>query len=192
MWANERAFDVQVAAASRRHGVPAWVILATIAKESSFNPRSQRRESGGRVSRGLMQLLGSTAIEMGYTGPAGDDATRTGGLYDPATSIEYGTAYLAHQSRRYPADGWDAIYAAYNSGAVRRSSSGTFVTAGGDPVVESHVAGWRRAADHFNPGWAGPPQTAPRRPSTAGLGVTLTVFLILGWLVGQLLEGMRR
>lgn len=145
-WKHENAFDDLVVSASRRHQIPTWVIKATIAKESSFEPTAIRRDPGGKTSRGLLQLLEATARDMGYAGPAGDDETRTGGLYDPATSIEYGTRYLRWQAARASWAAWDEVYAAYNAGSIRKTSGGLLVN-------EKHVIGWRRAADYFRPGW---------------------------------------
>jgi len=153
-FANESAWNPAIAAAAAASGVPVWVIKTTIAKESSFNPKAfQDKPSPSSTddSRGLMQLLTSTARWLGYTGPEGDDATRTGGLYDPIKSIEIGTHYLGYLARRWPAEPWDAIYAAYNSGAVRRDAAG-FVNAKGQSI-EAKVQGWRDLASYFNPSW---------------------------------------
>lgn len=161
-YAREHDFDPFIAEAERAYGIPGWVLRTTIAKESSFNPRKRREESGGRVSRGLMQLLEATARERGFAGAAGDDTARSGGLYDPAVSIRIGARHLRWLRHRYPSAPWDDIYAAYNSGAIRRDLSGQLVTKGGDPIVEVHVGQWRRLADYFSPGWAaGRPMPAP-------------------------------
>lgn len=63
-------------------------ILAVIEIESGFNPRAYRAEPQlGDASRGLMQLLLSTARDRGYRGVPD-------GLYDPATNIRFGIAHL--------------------------------------------------------------------------------------------------
>jgi soluble lytic murein transglycosylase-like protein len=158
-FANENTWNVAIAAAAAAEGLPMWVVKTTIAKESSFNPRAFKDEPEiNDASRGLMQVLYSTAKWLGYSGPAGDDNARAGGLYDPETSIRIGAHYLGYLARRWRAEGWDAIYAAYNSGAVRRDSSG-FITSKG-ASIEGKVQGWRDLADYFNPNW----RTQPRGP----------------------------
>lgn len=161
-YARENDFDQAIQKAEAAYGVPAWVLKTTIAKESSFNPAAKLAEPDGRVSRGLMQLLEATARDRGYRGIAGNDDARAGGLYDPDVSIEFGARHLRWLRHRWPRAGWDAIYAAYNSGGIRTDAAGRFVTKGGDPRVQIVVDQWRRIADYFNPGWApGRPIKAP-------------------------------
>lgn len=165
-FANENTWTAAIATAAAAAGIPLWVIKTTIAKESSFNPKALRAEPALKdASRGLMQVLESTARWLGYAGPAGDDELRTGGLYDPETSIRIGTHYLGYLARRWTAEGWDAIYAAYNSGAVRRDSSG-FVNSKG-ASIEAKVQGWRDLADYFNPNWRKEPRGPFVRPAAA-------------------------
>jgi soluble lytic murein transglycosylase-like protein len=164
MWAREAEFDTLMVAQSIRTGVPVWVIKATIAKESGFDPGAFRDEPKLKdASRGLGQLLLSTAIWLGYRGEAGDDQAHTGGLYDPAESIRWTAEYLKRQRRRYPDAPWDEIYAAYNAGSIRYAAdeAGKIL----EPrrlINEANLAGWRRAADHFRPGWRAEP--IPARP----------------------------
>ena len=109
-------FDTLIQAASVKYRVPVPLIKAVIAQESNFNPRAYRGEAKlGDASRGLMQMLHSTARNLGYTGPAGDDARKTGGMYDPATAIEYGTKFLAGLLTRTGGKIPEAI-SAYNGG----------------------------------------------------------------------------
>src|SRR2546430_13518217 len=56
------------------------------AAESNGDPQAVGPEPT-IVSRGLMQITVPTAQRLGYYGPWGDDATQTGGLYDPAIAI---------------------------------------------------------------------------------------------------------
>lgn len=58
-------------------------VMALIETESSFNPRAVSFAG----AYGLMQLLPSTAADMGYSGPAE-------GLFDPETNIRLGMRYL--------------------------------------------------------------------------------------------------
>lgn len=104
------------------HAVDPVLVKSIVASESSFDPKAYRAEPQiGDASYGLMQTLYRTARDMGYTG------TRDG-LFDPATSIEYGTRYLKKQILRYGGDTPSAV-AAYNSGTAykRKDGSGKFV-----------------------------------------------------------------
>jgi soluble lytic murein transglycosylase-like protein len=150
MFKNEDTWTGAIAAAAAAAGVPVWVVKATIGKESSFNPKAIGPEKS-IISRGLMQVTTDTARWLGYAGPVGDDVARTGGLYDAETSIRIGTHYLGYLARRFPAEPWDAIYAAYNSGAVRRKD-GVLVTKKGESL-EGVVTNWRKLASYFNPSW---------------------------------------
>ena len=87
---------------------PAWVAGQTRA-ESSFMPRAR----SGADARGLMQLLPGTAQQVSarlglpWQGPQS--------LYDPATNIRLGTAYMRQMLDRYEGKAYYAI-AAYNAG----------------------------------------------------------------------------
>lgn len=91
-----------------RHGLdPAWV-AAEIRAESVFNPKARSPAD----ARGLMQVLPATgaavAARIGQPWSGGDS------LYDPATNIALGTAYLREVEDKYGAP-YIAI-AAYNAG----------------------------------------------------------------------------
>lgn len=86
--------------------------------ESNFAPKAFRQESGGRASRGLMQVLDTTARALGYTGPLGDDVSRTGGLYDPAIGIPV-AAQLVRQNLQGASGILNVAIAAYNEGLSR-------------------------------------------------------------------------
>lgn len=63
-------------------------IAAIIQIESGFNPTAYRYEAHlNEASYGLMQMLESTARDMGLSGPPEQ-------LYDPQTSIRLGVKYL--------------------------------------------------------------------------------------------------
>lgn len=116
-WANEDRWTDVIADAAARHGVPVSLVQAIIAVESQFKPGAYREEPSRGTdndSAGLMQILHDTARGVGYDGPFGDSRTLTG-LFDPATNIEYGTAYLAQQYRRAGGD-VTAAASAYNGG----------------------------------------------------------------------------
>jgi hypothetical protein len=71
-------------------------LFAFVQIESSFNPRAYRFEPHlHKASYGLMQLLYSTACQMGYNGGNVKD------LYDPKTNLHYNEGYGA-AARREP------------------------------------------------------------------------------------------
>lgn len=115
-------FDILIFDAAGRHSVDPALIKAVIKAESNFNPRAFRHEpfvphlGGPDASYGLMQTLYTTARELGYSGAPE-------GLFNPETSIEYGTRYLKRQLLRYDGDTEKAI-AAYNAGSARKVASG--------------------------------------------------------------------
>jgi Transglycosylase SLT domain len=113
-FANEDRFDALIWTAAGSRGLDPLLVKAVIAKESSFNPQAYRAEPRIQdASRGLMQVLYGTASWLGYTGTPE-------GLFDPATSIQYGTAYLANRWIHYqssPRQLTDAM-AAYNAGTA--------------------------------------------------------------------------
>ncbi|MCP1199712.1 lytic transglycosylase domain-containing protein [Notoacmeibacter sp. MSK16QG-6] len=69
---------------AQKHGVPASLVKAVIQVESSFRPDA----TGAAGEVGLMQIKPATAAMMGFKGKTKD-------LYDPATNIRFGVAYLA-------------------------------------------------------------------------------------------------
>jgi soluble lytic murein transglycosylase-like protein len=153
---NENTYDPLVITAAGRYGIPQMVIKAVIGKESSF---VKTTDTG---SVGLMQLELATARGLGFTG------TREQ-LFDPATNIDLGVKFLRELYDRYPTEPWDAIYAAYNSGKVRRNPYGKFVDRNGDTQVEDHVVGFRKLMDYFWPAWrtaASGPLGGGRQPPT--------------------------
>jgi len=153
MWDREDDFNNEIDKAARTWGVPAKVIKSTIAKESSFDPGARRKDPTA-TSRGLGQLIETTARALGFAGASfGDDVTRTGGLYDPDVNIDLTAKLLSQLMRRYPGEAWDAIYAAYNAGRVRRNAEGEFINSKGYTTVEDHVVGFRKAADYFKLDW---------------------------------------
>ena len=89
-----------ILAASRRHGVPADLIMAVIAVES----HGQADAVSPKDARGLMQLMPATAIDMGV-----EDA------FDPKQNIDGGTRLLARLMDRYGGDPV-LVLAAYNAG----------------------------------------------------------------------------
>src|SRR4029077_17728865 len=99
----------------------AALLKAEAQVESSFDPTAYRAEPGNRASRGLMQILDTTARDLGYTGSLGDDATATGGLYDPAIAIDL-AGQLVAQNLRGTHGNLNAAIAAYNEGLARANA----------------------------------------------------------------------
>jgi soluble lytic murein transglycosylase-like protein len=101
--------------ASEGLGLDPGDVLAVIAVESSFDPAAYRFEAKlNDASYGLMQILYSTARDVGYSGePAG--------LYDPETNVLFGMRYirwvqdfLLSRTGREPT--FDEWLSAYNGG----------------------------------------------------------------------------
>jgi len=115
-----RTFRAPIEKCAAAYGVPAELILATIATESGGDPRAVREEPGfvsdsatpHRVSAGLMQTLISTARET-LAEPGLDRAA----LLDPETSLRAGTAYLRRQARLTNFDP-PLVACAYNAGGL--------------------------------------------------------------------------
>jgi soluble lytic murein transglycosylase len=78
-------------------------------QESRFDPLAR----SGAAARGLMQFISSTsdrlATELGRPAPGDEE------LYDPATSILFGSQYIADLCSQFP-DKPEAAAAAYNAG----------------------------------------------------------------------------
>ena len=95
----------------------AALLKAHAQAESAFNIRAVGPEVP-TISRGLMQLTTKTARALGYTGTLGDDATRMGGLYDPAIAIPL-AAQLVRQNLQAANGAINVAIAAYNEGIAR-------------------------------------------------------------------------
>lgn len=116
---GSNTFDPLIWQTAQRHGVDPYFVKAVVAAESSFDPKAYRAEPRiNDASYGLMQTLYRTAKDMGYQGAPE-------GLFDPATSVEYGTKYLAHQLRRYNGS-LPYAAAAYNAGTAYVDNAGHF------------------------------------------------------------------
>jgi len=97
---RSHCFDDFIQEASEKHGVERDLIRAVIKAESNYNPNAE--SEAGAV--GLMQLLPSTAGDMGVTD-----------IYDPRENILGGTRYLGMLLNRYGGN-MERALAAYNWG----------------------------------------------------------------------------
>ena len=106
------AYGDYIKKASLNFGVPRELILAVIWRESRGHPDSVRGEPRiGDASYGLMQILCSTARDMGFRGACYE-------LTDPEKNIWLGTAYLAWL-KNHGLPTWALVVAAYNCGPGR-------------------------------------------------------------------------
>jgi len=114
-----RFFDL-IQAIKNRKGwgfLPDGLILATIDTESSFDPEAVRTEYpiGSTevykdASIGLMQVLYTTARNLGFTGDIWD-------LQEPEIGLTWGMAYQVYLWNKY--HDWDAVIHAYNEGETQ-------------------------------------------------------------------------
>lgn len=175
VFAREREFDGLVYAEAARRGLDPLLIKAVIATESSFNPNAIRPEPQiNDASRGLMQILYGTAKMMGYAGSPD-------GLFDPATNIRFGSAYLAHQVTRYGGSIPSAV-AAYNAGTARTTERGHFVN---QQYVDRVLGYYEEFKQREGPSPAEPPPAPPMGPGTQAAGL-IAVFALLGLLAYRL------
>lgn len=99
--------DELVSLASRKHDLPASLLVAVIAVESGF--RADAVSPAGAL--GLMQLMPRTAADLGVTDPL-----------DPRQNVEGGARYLAFLRRHFKSD--ELALAAYNAGPGRVARAG--------------------------------------------------------------------
>ena len=95
--------DALIAEQARANKVPEAFVHRVVKRESNYNARAK-----GGSALGLMQIKHATARGLGYTGDAA-------GLYDPATNLKYGIAYLAGAYKAAKGD-LEQAYRYYNRG----------------------------------------------------------------------------
>lgn len=88
------------------YSIPEPVLFATVRTQSRFVSNAVSED--GRI--GLMQLSPET-FSFICTELLGKPNTESGMLYDPATNLEAGSAYLSYLYDRYGV--WETVYAAY-------------------------------------------------------------------------------
>lgn len=87
------------------------LVSAVILCESSFDPMAESRLG----ARGLMQLMEDTAAWVAHKLDEDDASYTFDRLYDPETSIRYGTWYLGYLNRRFDGDATKVV-CAYHAG----------------------------------------------------------------------------
>lgn len=103
---------------AERHGVDPSLVAAVIKSESNWVSTAR----SGAGAEGLMQLMPATARELADRGIVDGSVYDPDDLSDPATNIEYGTAYLA--TLLDSAGSTDRAVAAYNAGPGAASAWG--------------------------------------------------------------------
>ena len=165
---RENAYDLLIAKSGARYGVPPAIVKAVVANESSFRPGAIREEPRIRTrSRGLMQLLETTAKALGFK-----DAPQL--LHDPAISIDLGTRLLRQLFDRWGS--WRDALAAYNGGRPRKVASGELEPRLLEYVnrVRKHLARWGVVLDYLEPPkppplvQLEPPKLRPAKPEPPG------------------------
>ena len=97
---NTLAYQAEIAAAARQHGVDEAIVRAIIHAESAFNPNALSRVG----AQGLMQLMPGTAREVGVSN-----------AFDPVQNIGGGVRYLAMLLKRFNGN-LTLAAAGYNAG----------------------------------------------------------------------------
>lgn len=100
-----------------------------------FLPCSRKTEHKARAtSWGLMQIMGQTARELGFSRPFLSE------LCEPAKGIEYGCMYLSRLVKKHGSDDIEAIVSAYNAGRPVKRQDGKWVNEAYVRKVMSHYA----------------------------------------------------
>ena len=160
-WKHEDAYDEIVQEKAQKYDVPAPLIKAVIAQESAFKAEALREEPQIRTrSRGLMQLLETTASGLGFRGIPIE-------LHDPEKNIELGTKLLA-QNFKTANGNWDVALSAYNAGFSKLRPWDAKRKGDGRMVNEDYVRRVRGNWEYFRFGAV---------PNIVGL----VLVVVLGW-----------
>ena len=108
--AHPTDFKSYVSTYSAEYNIPEYIIFAIIETESGFD-KEAISHSG---ALGLMQMMPATFAWL--TGPEHlNERLDSEDLFDPETSIKYGTYYLNYLYKKFDYN-WDNTFAAYNGG----------------------------------------------------------------------------
>ena len=145
------ALEAAVAENARTFGLPEPVLWAAILTESDFV--SSAVGENGAV--GLMQL---TPEQFAYicTQVLGEEQMDDGMLYDPATNLRCGAAWISQLYQRYGV--WETVFAAYHAGTEQVDawlSDSTLVTPQGtllipDAATKKQVARMVKAVEQYS------------------------------------------
>ena len=105
--------EAQIADSAARHRVNPYLVAAVINAESSWG--AEQVSSAGAI--GLMQVMPQTARDLAGAKRVDRKKFPPDNLLDPATNIEYGTAYIRYLVDRYHEI--EMALAAYNAGLTR-------------------------------------------------------------------------
>lgn len=105
------SYEQEITDSSARHSVDPYLVSAIIKSESGWDPSATSHKG----AQGLMQLMPETATDMAQKGIVDTPRFSADELFDPATNIEYGCAYLSYLLE-YFNGATDRAIAAYNAG----------------------------------------------------------------------------
>jgi soluble lytic murein transglycosylase len=107
------AYETEIADSAARHRISPYLVAAVINAESSWGAD----QVSGAGAIGLMQVMPETARDLADAKRVDAKRFPRDELHDPATNIEYGTAYLRYLVDRYHEV--EMALAAYNAGLTR-------------------------------------------------------------------------
>lgn len=120
LWEKAQPYTSLIQKYASQSGVPTMLVYSVIYRESVFVPTAIRWEANVKQKAfGLMQILPTTAKDMGF---AGDEFQ----LIRPDINLKYGIKYLGYQMQRYKGD-LTKVAAAYNAGSALYTTSGRFI-----------------------------------------------------------------
>lgn len=141
-------YEDDILASANAYGLDPYLVCAVIETESGWNPRA----SSDRGAEGLMQLLPETAEDMITQGMVSSDEADPDDLYDPATNIRFGCAYLSYLIE-YFNGATDHAIAAYNAGMgnvdVWTGSGGELSDSIAFPETQSYLARVKTAHERY-------------------------------------------
>ena len=107
------SYGAQIVDSAARHRVNPYLVAAVINAESSWRTDAV----SGAGAKGLMQVMPEAAHDLASSKRVDGKKFDPDELLDPATNIEYGTAYIRYLVDRYHEI--ETALAAYNAGLTR-------------------------------------------------------------------------